>query len=98
MITFNELLKRAKTEKVAIHTSTEEQAVVLLSKLNKRGYVWKGKYDLITTTHFGCHEEDTCYALEPNNIICYSSITWYQIMSYKIIEFSEIDFKEKKQK
>lgn len=96
MITFKELLKIAKTEKVAVHTSTEEQAVVLLSKLNKRGYVWKGKYDLITTTHFGRHEEDTCYALEPNNRICYSSITWYQIVNYKIIEFSEIDFKGEK--
>ena len=95
MITFTELLERAKSEKIVVHTPTEEQAKTLLKMLDKSGYVWKGKYDLITTTHYEAHKENTCYALEPNNIICYSSITWYQIVSYAIIEFSDINFKEK---
>ena len=37
MITFTDLLEKAKTNKIAIHTTTEEQAKVLLSELDKRG-------------------------------------------------------------
>ena len=94
MITFTELLERAKSDEIAIHTPTEDQAKTLLTELDKSGYVWKGKYDIITMTHYEDEKENTCYALEPNNRICYSSITWYQIVSYTIIEFSDIDFKE----
>jgi hypothetical protein len=38
MITFTDLLERAKTEPIAIHTPTEEQDITLLTELDKRGY------------------------------------------------------------
>jgi len=94
MITFNELLERTENEKIAIHTPTEDQAKALLNELNKKGYKWSSREKLTTKTRYEYDEEDTCYNLEPNNRICYSSFAWYQRHGYTIIEFSDIDFKE----
>jgi len=94
MITFTELLERAKSENIAVHTPTEEQAITLLKALDKRGYEWCRGYKLTEETHYEVYKEDTCYALEPNNTIYYSLFTWYQRHDYTIIEFGEIDFKE----
>ena len=94
MITFTELLERAKTEKIAIHTPTEEQAKELLKALDKRGYKWIGD-KLTAITRYEVYKEDTCYSLELDNTIYYSPFTWYQSESYTIIEFKDIDFAEK---
>ena len=96
MITFNELLERAKTEKIVVHTPTEKQAKVLLKALDKKRYKWNTGTKLTTETWYKCYKEDTCYTLEPNNKICYGSFTWYQGEGYTIIEFTDIDFEENK--
>ena len=95
MITFKDLLKRANTEKIAIHTPTEEQAITLLSELDKKGYVWASGRKLTTETFYEDDEEDTCYDFGLNKKVMYSPLEFYQNEGYTIIEFSDIDFKEK---
>ena len=95
MIKFNELLERAKSEKIVVHTPTEEQAKALLTELDKKEYTWGSRTKLTTRTNYEDYKENTCYALEPNNTIYYSSFIWYQEHGYTIIEFKDIDFAEK---
>jgi len=94
MITFNELLEKAKSEKIAVHTPTEKQAITLLSELDKKGYTWYGREEIIKTLYEN-EKENTCYNFEPNNKIGYGSLDWYQEYDYTIIEFSDIIFTEK---
>jgi len=95
MITFKKLLERAKSEQIAIHTPTEEQAKELLKALDEKGYEWASGIKLTTRTNYEVYKEDTCYSLELDNTIYYSLFTWYQSESYTIIEFKDIDFSEK---
>ena len=95
MITFKDLLERAKSEIIVVHTPTEEQAKALLTELDKKGYKWISGDKLITRTNYEVYKEDTCYNLELDNTIYYSSFTWYQKCGYTIIEFTNIDFAEK---
>ena len=104
MITFNELLERAKTEKIEVHTPTEEQAKALLTELDKKGYKWIGGDKLTTRTNYDeVYKEDTCYVFGIdaygrllNKKVMYGSLKFYQETGYTVIEFSEIDFKENK--
>ena len=98
MITFTELLERAKSEKIAIHTPMKAQAITLLKALDERGYEWSSGDKLTTETNYEDYKENTCYALEPNNRICYGSFAWYQKYGYTIIEFSDINFTDKPSK
>ena len=93
-LSFSELLKRAKTEKIAIHTPTEEQAKALLKALVKKGYKWISGYKLTSETCYEDYKENTCYDFELNNKICYCRLNFYQQCGYTIIEFKAIDFKE----
>ena len=101
MITFTELLERAKSEKIAIHTPTEEQAKTLLKALDEKGYTWNSGDKLTTMTHYEDEKENTCYSFHNcfgkllDKKIMYSPLDWYQDEGYTIIEFSEIEFKEK---
>ena len=106
MITFKKLLERAKTEKIAIHTPTDEQAVTLLSELDKNGFTWLGGGKLTTQTEYEYYKENTCYDFGMSNYpymdkVAYSPLDWYQDdwyqdEGYTIIEFNDIDFKENK--
>ena len=93
-LSLNELLERAKSERIAIHTPTEKQAITLLSELVKRGFKWASGTKLSTETWYGIYKENTCYNFEPNKKITYSPLSFYRAINYSIIEFSEIDFKE----
>ena len=101
MITFKKLLERSKSEKIAVHTPTEEQAKILLSELDKRGYKWNGGDKLTTETNYEDEKENTCYNFTPdfrpilNKKIMYGPLDWYQDEGYTIIEFKDIDFAEK---
>ena len=94
MIKFKELLERAKTEEIAVHTTTEKQAKALLKALDKRGYEWSIGLKLTTETCYRIYEEKTCYDFDSNNEVYYDSFDWHQHEGYTIIEFSEIDFEE----
>lgn len=98
MITFKYLLERAKTENIAIHTPTEDQAKILLSELDKSGYVWADGDKLTDKTRYKTFEEDTCYGFNgmsgmPKEIIC-SLLWWNQTLNITIVEFTDINFKE----
>ena len=102
MITFNELLERTKTEKIAVHTPTEEQAITLLKALDKRGFTWVGGDKLTDTTYYEYEKENTCYVFGVdvdgnllNKRVVYESLKFHKEHGYTIIEFSEIEFKEK---
>ena len=101
MITFNELLERAKAKSVVVHTTTEEQAITLLKALDKKGYTWCGGVKL-TATHYKTYKENTCYdfSFDTDGIlvfkkVMYGSLGFYQDQGYTIIEFENIDFAEK---
>lgn len=91
MITFTELLERAKSEHIAIHTQTEKQAEKLLSELDEKGYVWNGGEKLTTKTLYEDDKENTCYDFGLNKKVMYSPLDFYQEEGYTIIEFSDID-------
>ena len=98
---FKELLERAKSEKIAVHTPTEEQAITLLKALDKKGYEWLGGDKLTTETHYEYAKENTCYVfgidVDGNVLdkkIMYGSLKFHQDHDYIIIEFSDINFKE----
>ena len=101
MITFAELLKRAKSEKLAVHTPTEEQAVTLFKALDEKGYTWNSGAKL-TIPRYESFREKTCYVFSRdccgsklNKEITYGSLKVHQEHDYTIIEFSDIDFAEK---
>ena len=98
MITFTELLERAKSQKVVVHTPTEDQAKTLLKALDKRGYAWGSGAKLTTKTLYENNGKDICYKMGSNKIVFYGSLVWYQENDYTIIEFSDIDFTDKPSK
>ncbi len=99
-LSFSELLEKAKTEKIAIHTPTEEQAISLLNELNKKGFTWVSGEKLTDMARYEYYKEKTCYTFHDiygkllDKEIMYCSLKWYQDEGYTIIEFSEIDFEE----
>ena len=98
MVTFKELLERAKTEKIVVHTATEDQAIALLEALDKRNYKWFFSGEKLTTkTHYKRYKEDTCYDFSADidgskldKEVCFSPLDWYQDEGYTIIEFENI--------
>ena len=95
-LTFSELLERAKREKIKVHTPTEEQAKKLLKALDERGYEWASETKLTIETWYAMYKENTCYHFELNKKVWYCSLDFYQKEGYKIVEFSDIDFTDKK--
>ena len=102
MITFTELLERAKSEKIAVHTPTEEQAISLLNELDKRGFTWVGGDKLTDITNYEDDKENTCYVFGIdvdgnvlNKRVVYESLKFHKEHDYTIIEFKDIDFAEK---
>ena len=103
-LSFSELLERAKTEKIAIHTPTEAQATALLKLLDEKGYVWSSEEKLTTKTQYKTLIEKTCYSFHDyygkllDKKVMYGSLKFHQDKGYTIIEFTDIDFKNKKMK
>ena len=89
-ITFYELLEITKIEKIAIHTTTEEQAITLLKELDKNGYKWGSNEKLTTMTRYEIHKEKTCYEFNENKKVYYGSCSFYSKEGHKIIEFTDI--------
>ena len=100
-LSFSELLERAKTEKIAIHTTTEAQSKKLLKALYKREYEWTSGKKLTDITYYEYYREKTCYCfgIEAdgnllNKRVLYGSLKFHQEHDYTIIKFKDIDFKE----
>ena len=101
MITFKELLERARSERTAIHTPTEEQAKALLNELNKKGYKWASGKKLTDATYYEYDKKNTCYCFGIdadgdllNKKVVWDSLKFHQENGYTIIKFSDIDFAE----
>ena len=102
MIIFTELLERAKSEKIVVHTQTEKQAKALLSELDKNEFKWCGGDKLTTETCYEDYKENTCYdfSIDTDGNLVYKKVMFgalifYQDQGYTIIEFTDIDFSEK---
>lgn len=101
MIKFNELLEKAKSEKIAIHTPMAEQAKELLKALDEKGYKWASEDKLTFETYYKDEKENTCYSFYDycgkllDKKITYSPLDYYQEVNFTIIEFNEIDFAKK---
>jgi len=96
------LLERAKSEKIVIHTPTEEQAVTLLKALDEKGYTWNSGDKLTTMTYYEYEKENTCYVFGIdaygnllNKNVVFNSLDDAKKYDYAIIKFKDIDFSEK---
>jgi hypothetical protein len=93
-LSLSELLERAKSEKIAVHTSTEGQAEALLKALDRNGYTWIKGEKLTDVTRYEDYGRNTCYNFEPNKKIMYDLFCFYQYEGYVIIECGDINFEE----
>ena len=98
MITFKDLLERAKSEKIVVHTPTEKQAKALLKALDKRGFTWLSGEKLTTKTLYEIYGKDICYNFGSGNKVSFFSLPFHQKYGYAIIEFSDINFTDKPSK
>ena len=99
MITFNELLEKTKNEDIAVHTPTEDEAITLLSELDKKGYEWISGKKLTDITNYEVQKEKTCYVLRTSihsifNTVSFCPLQLCREKKYAIVEFTYIDFKE----
>ena len=79
-------------EKLAIHCKMEEQAIKLLKEFDKMGKKWASGNSYLEVNCWNGYEEDTCYS----NNNGYTFINWYKENNYKIYDFEDVDFEEKK--
>ena len=86
-LSLSELLERAKTEKLAIHTPTEAQAKTLLKAFDKMGKRWRDGSSYLEIDYFGKEKENTCYS----NHREYCHKQWYEEHGYAIYDYSEVD-------
>lgn len=79
-------------EKLVIRCNAEEKATALLRAFNKAGYRWAdGTAYSIYNTCWKHFKEETCYSNDRQ----YANRKFYQAMDYKILEFEDIDTKER---
>jgi len=72
-----------------IHCPTEEQAVEVLSILDKQGCKWWASGDSLTEkTRWDWYEEDTCYRIDDKKVY-FDSKELYEIEGYQIISATE---------
>lgn len=83
----------SSNENLAIHCDTEEKANKLLKEFNKFGERWFSGVNYLVMNHWHIYEENTCY----DNMNSYTSIDRYKANDYKIYEFEDINFEEKKE-
>lgn len=101
MITFNELLKLAKIENIAVHTSTKEQAKKFVNEISKKVYEQSGCVKTTMESHYDIFGEDTCYLF---GTTCVSTVNYPCFMvasqwdaryeGYAIVEFKDVNFEE----
>lgn len=89
MITFKELLELAKNDGIVVHTPTEEQANLLLKKLDKMGYKWGSRDKLTAKNYWNEYKESMCYNLVQDGIN-FSGLNYFIENSYTVIKFDEI--------
>lgn len=77
--------EKFKTEKIAIHCKTEEEACafhnILFNKRIRRNHV--------ESTYWNSYKESTCYDIKDNVFWYYSSKKWYEDNGYTVLEFSD---------
>lgn len=91
MITFEKLLERAKSEKIAICT-TKKQAVKLLLELDKSEFVWKKRNKV--TARICSRATYKFFLTFFDKKVMFNSLEFCQDEGYTIIEFKDINFKE----
>lgn len=101
MITFNELLQRAKSQNIAVHTSTKEQAKKFVNEISKKVYKQGDCAKTTMESHYDIFGADTCYLF---GTTCVSTVNYPCFMvasqwdasyeGYAIVEFTDIDFEE----
>jgi hypothetical protein len=79
-------LKQFKEECVAIHCDTREKSLDLLSFLDKNNIEWSSGNRLICDDEYYVYGENTCYTYDVNGI-CYGSVSCYNRLDYKIINW-----------
>lgn len=74
---------------MVIHCSKQEETDELFKMLRELGYTWYFGNDLKNTLR-GFYHEDTCYCIEENLKITYSSMNFFKENKLEITEFSDL--------
>ncbi len=77
------------TERIAVHTPTEEEAKELLSMLHANGYKWYCGDSLIKQNYWYEHKHESAYSIKSNKSIGFSSCSGYKGMGVKILSLAE---------
>ena len=86
----DDMKKRIEPGKV-IHCNTEDEAKSLLEHLEKLGYEWGGSQSRLTKKlRWSEYGSGTCYRINQDHLVSYSSKEWYEDNGYKITEFPEL--------
>lgn len=75
---------------MVIHCPTEEDAKVLLKRLDELGYWWNSGERLVNKTEYDVHGECTCYRLHEIKRLEYGHYADYQKDGFQITELSDL--------
>ena len=82
--------ERFKTEKIAVHCKTEEEAKDFCKKMHEQGMKWCGGDAYLEHTNYSNYKEKTCYTANG----CYCDHDFYAKKGYTILEWSDYMQKE----
>ena len=79
-----------KTEKIAVHCKTEEEAKDFCKKMHEQGMKWKNGNSYIEEQYYDVYQEKMCYYADGE----YSDLDYAKEKSYIVLEWSDYMQKE----
>lgn len=77
--------EKFKTEKIAVHCKTEEEAKDFCREMHERGMKWYSEETCLNRTHYDIYKEKTCYYADGE----YSRLEFAEEKGYAILEWSD---------
>ncbi len=90
-VEFDWELFKDKSNKIAVHCKTEEEAKDFCRQMHEHGMEWLSGNSYLEYTNFDVYKEETCYGGRGK----YYNRKWYENRKYKILEYADYFTKEK---
>ena len=74
-------------DKIAVHCSTEEQAIDFCKQMHEHGLSWRDGQSYLKNTSLETYKEETAYGGDG----CFASLEYYTGNSYTILEWSDYE-------
>lgn len=78
-------------EDVAMHCDTKEKARIFCEYLHRLGLTWASGMSYLKETDWSDRKKNTCYSFNEGQ---HSSVCWYVINGYDILEFDDFDWSD----